>query len=178
MLKMIMAAAATLAALTAGALAFAPSDEIRTQVSIKASPQEVWAFLGDPQSHREWNPFLVNMEGEMIAGTRLVNTMRPSGGSEMTFRPLVLRAEPGEELRWLGRFMMPRLFDGEHYFLLEQRGEETLLVHGERFTGIALWFMDVAQFTSDFEAMNAALKSVVEARAASAGGDPLVDTNS
>ena len=55
----------------------------------------------------------------------------------MTFRPKVLVAKPNAELRWLGRFLMPGLFDGEHYFVLSQLGENrTRFVHGERFSGV------------------------------------------
>jgi hypothetical protein len=38
----------------------------------------------------------------------------------------------------------------------------TRLRHGERFRGIAFWFMSPEQFRPDFEAMNAALKARVE----------------
>lgn len=38
----------------------------------------------------------------------------------MTFSPEVLKAERGKEFRWLGKFLVKGLVDGEHYFLLEQ----------------------------------------------------------
>ena len=83
----------------------------------------------------------------------------------MTFRPTVLRAEPERELRWLGRLLLPRIFDGEHYFVIEDHEGGTRLVHGERFHGVLLWFIDANQFRADFERMNAALKARVEAGA-------------
>jgi hypothetical protein len=154
--------AAAALALIAGAFAAAPRAELVTEVEIAAAPQEVWSLLGDASSHKSWNPFLVKMEGEMREGARLTNTMRPAGGNEMTFRPIVLKAEPERELRWLGRFLLPRIFDGEHYFLLQKTESGTRLIHGEKFRGIALWFIDVETFRSDFVAMNAALKKRVE----------------
>ena len=159
----LLATAAVAIAAIAGAFAFAPSAEVVTETRIDATPTQVWAVLGNPEGYQEWNPFLVRMEGDIAEGARLTNTMRPGGGgSEMTFRPVVLKATPGKELRWLGRLFVPRIFDGEHYFLLEQRDGGTHLVHGERFRGIGLWFIDVARFRPDFEAMNAALKARVE----------------
>jgi hypothetical protein len=144
--------------------AMAPRAQIVTSTTIDATPAQVWAVLGKPQSYKDWNPFLVRMEGQMIEGARLTNTMRPSGsGKEMTFRPVVLKVVPDKELRWLGRFLLPRIFDGEHYFLLQDREGRTHLTHGEAFRGIGLWFMDVEQLRRDFEAMNAALKLRVEA---------------
>lgn len=164
-MNMLLGIAAAAALLLAGAFAFAPRNEIRTTVDIDATPAEVWAVLADPAGYPEWNPFLVRMEGEIAEGATLTNTMRPAGGSEMTFRPTVLKVEPERELRWLGRLFVPRLFDGEHYFLLEVHDAGTRLVHGERFHGIGLWFIDVDRFRSDFEAMNAALKARVESGA-------------
>lgn len=161
-MKALLAAVATAAILAAGAFAFAPQAEIVTEVEIDAAPGEVWAVLADPAGYRDWNPFLISMEGELAAGATLTNTMKPAGGGEMTFRPTVLKVAPEKELRWLGRFLLPRIFDGEHYFLLEEHNSGTRLVHGESFRGVLLWFMDVERFRADFEAMNAALKARVE----------------
>lgn len=164
-MNILLAAAGAAAILVAGAFAFAPRAEIVTEVEIDATPGEVWSLLGNPESYHDWNPFIVSMEGQLVEGATLVNTMRPATGSEMTFRPTVLRAEPERELRWLGRLFLPRIFDGEHYFILEQREGGTRLVHGERFHGVLLWFIDASQFRADFERMNAALKQRAEAGA-------------
>lgn len=156
----------TVAILVAGAFAFAPRAEIVTEVEIDATPAEVWSLLGNPRSYRDWNPFIVSMEGELDEGATLVNTMRPQAGSEMTFRPTVLKVVPERELHWLGRLLLPRIFDGEHYFILEEREGGTRLVHGERFRGVLLWFIDTGQFRADFERMNAALKARIDSSVA------------
>src|SRR5207247_9664175 len=36
----------------------------------------------------------------------------------LTFRPIVLAADAHRELRWLGRLILPGLFDGEHLFTI------------------------------------------------------------
>lgn len=152
--------------LLAGALAFAPKRELVTQIDIDAAPAQVWDVLSDTSSYPQWNPFLVSMKGELLEGKKLRNRMRTTAGSEISFSPTVLRVENNRELRWLGRMVMPRIFDGEHYFILEDRGGFTRLIHGERFRGILLWFMDVQQFKSNFEELNEALKRRVEALSA------------
>lgn len=159
----LLATASAAALLAAGAFALAPTAEIVTEVEIDATPNEVWAVLTDTAGYREWNPFLISMEGDLVEGARLTNRMKPANGGVMTFRPTVLTVSPGKELRWLGRLLLPRLFDGEHYFLLHEHAGRTHLVHGERFRGIGLWFLDVQRFRADFEAMNTALKERVEA---------------
>lgn len=162
----LLAAAAAAALLVASA--FAPRVEIVTEIEIDATPAQVWSLLGNPESYPDWNPFIVSMQGELVEGATLTNRLRPEVGREMTFRPTVLRVESERELRWLGRLVLPRLIDGEHYFLLEARDGGTRLVHGERFHGVLLWFIDTRPFRADFERMDRALKARVEAEAGGA----------
>lgn len=161
MKTLLLSAAAVVAALGA-ALIFAPRNDVRTEVTISAPPAKVWSVLTDAAGYREWNPFLVDMKGKPAVGETLENTMQPEGGSAMTFRPTVLVADEGREFRWLGRLFVPRIFDGEHYFLLEETAEGTRLIHGETFTGVLLWAIDTDRFRADFERMNAALKARAE----------------
>lgn len=79
----------------------------------------------------------------------------------MTFRPSVLVADPARELRWLGSLGLPRVFDGEHYFIMTAEGTGTRLVHGESFRGLLLWVMSVEGFRKDFDTMNEALRERV-----------------
>jgi len=140
-----------------GACAVLPKREVVTNLTIAASPQEVWAVLTDAPRYAEWNPFIVSMDGTLVEGGQLSNTMQPANGSAMTFKPKLLVVRADEELRWIGRLLMPGIFDGEHYFLLCEVDGETLLTHGESFSGIGLWAIDVSQFEADFVAMNEAL---------------------
>ena len=95
-------------------------------------------------------------------------SVQPVGGKGMTFRPRVLRAVPDQELRWLGRVVLPGIFDGEHFFKIEplDQGRRTRLIHGERFTGLLVPLLrkNLDRGTREgFEAMNQALKARVEA---------------
>src|ERR1043166_415244 len=40
------------------------------------------------------------------------------------------------ELRWLGRFLLPGLFDGEHQFTLQAMASGVRFTQSERFSGI------------------------------------------
>lgn len=166
------AAAVALALATALAAAFAaaPRDGFETEVFIAAPPATVWALLTDPAEHRALSPNLRRLEGHFAPGGRLLLTMGGPGGGEVTFHARVLAAEPGRELRWRGRLLLPRLLDGEHYFLLAAVKGGTRLVQGERFRGVLLWGMDVQAFRPEFERMNAALKARAEAVAAARAG--------
>lgn len=152
------------AAVTGLVLLFAAArhHHLITAIDIAAPPDRVWGVLADGPSYSAWNPFIVRMEGPVRAGATLVITLQPAERDEMVFRPTVLVAEAGRELRWLGRFLVPRLFDGEHYFVLEPIEGGTRLHHGERFRGLLLWVLDAERFRANFDAMNAALKARAE----------------
>ena len=156
----------------AAAFARAPRDGFETEIFIAAQPERIWALLTDPEAHAAWNPMMHAVKGRFTPGRRVRLTMRTPSGGTMRFRPRVLVADPGRELRWLGRLGLPRLFDGEHYFRLSPQAGGTRLIQGERFRGVLLWAMDVQQFRAGFEAGNAALKAMAEAADSEAGGDP------
>ncbi|UQI46732.1 SRPBCC domain-containing protein [Streptomyces sp. HU2014] len=84
----------------------------------------------------------------------------------MTFRPRVLTAEPGRELRWLGRLPVPGLFEGEHRFLLTPVAGGTRLVQSEVFRGLLVPLLErrIRDTRTDFRSLNAALKARAERR--------------
>jgi hypothetical protein len=162
----IILLAVSTAVLILAALVRAPRTEITTTTEIAASPARVWSWLAQPARYGQWNPFIVALTGELTEGRRLAAVMRPGGARPMRFSPTVQRVRPARELRWHGRLGLPRLFDGEHYFVLEPLADGgTRLVHGEIFQGVLLWFIDVRRFRDDFERLNRALKRRAEAGA-------------
>jgi hypothetical protein len=136
---------------------------IDTEILIQASPQRVWQVLTDFAAYPEWNPFIVSLQGRAEWGERLAVRIRT--GKEHLFKPVVLQATPPTRLRWLGRFGMPGLFDGEHDFELEAQGGATLLHQRESFQGYLvplLWKSMEPATRAGFEAMNRALKDRAE----------------
>lgn len=138
---------------------------IQTSTAIAASPERVWQVLTDLDSYPEWNPFIIEGSGEIRTGRKLRLRMQPPGGKPMSFRPTVLAAEPGRELRWLGRLILPGIFDGEHWFLLSPEGDGTRLEQGERFSGLLPRFMSgtLERTEQGFIELNQALKQRAEA---------------
>lgn len=137
--------------------------EVRADIEIDAPVEEVWGALTDFDAYSDWNPFIVSAEGEPRVDAQLTNVLA-GGGSTRTFTPTVLVADEERELRWIGRFGVPGIVDGEHYFLLEEIGNgRTRLVQGETFTGALVPFAGGSLDVKDnFEAMNTALKERVE----------------
>ena len=141
---------------------------LEAEIEIGATPERVWSILTDFPAYPEWNPFIRFVRGVPEPGARLVVRIEPSGASGMTFHPIVLAATRNQELRWLGRFILPGLFDGDHCFTLRPIAAGRILFRqSELFSGLM-----VSSFRSrldgetkrGFKEMNRALKERAEAR--------------
>ena len=142
--------------------------ELRTQIEIEATPDRVWEILTDFAAYPEWNPFIQAIQGQAAAGSKLEVRIEPPGGRAMTFKPTVLEAAPRRELRWLGRVLVPGLFDGEHSLRIEPIGDSRVrFVQAERFSGVLvpLFGKSLEKTQRGFTAMNEALKRRAEATA-------------
>jgi hypothetical protein len=142
--------------------------EIKTTIAIAATPEQVWSVLLDFARYPEWNPFVRSIEGLPSEGSAIKVTLSTQGGKTMIFTPIVFRHHPGREFRWKGKFLLPGILDGEHYFCLSaDRKGSTQLTHGERFSGLLVPFLRGAldrDTKAGFEAMNTALKHRLERR--------------
>jgi hypothetical protein len=145
-------------------------NEIRSETVIEGTAAEVWEVLVDFSRYHEWNPGFEKAEGRAEVGQTLDLTFAKEGGRGMTMHPTVLVAEPGRELRWLGRLWIPSVFDGEHRFEIQEiEPGRVRFVQSERFRGALVPFLqkliEVDTLTM-FEKVNAALAARVAERAA------------
>ena len=141
-----------------------PNRAIDTTVDINADRDAVWDVLTDFASYKEWNP-VMRIEGAAEVGTKLVVNLIGAGGHGMSFRPKVLAATPGRELRWLGKLGLRGIAAGEHFFVLTTNNDGTTrLNHGERYSGalIALERHDSGSNDASYKAFSQALKHRVE----------------
>jgi hypothetical protein len=142
---------------------------IEHQIDIDAPAAAVWAQLVDTAAYDEWNPFVRRLAGELSVGCRLSVEIAPPGGRAMTFRPTVLAVETERELRWLGRFVVPGLLDGEHSFRLKALPDgRTRLTQAETFRGLLVGLVTgtLEKTRCGFAQMNLALKHRAEAAVA------------
>lgn len=161
----LVAGTALVAAFAIGQFA-GPS--ITTEIEIDAPPSAVWTELYATEAYGDWNPFVRRISGDLEVGKRLEVTVGAVGNTPMDFTPEVLVADEDAELRWVGRLGFRGIFDGEHYFILEETDRGTTLFrHGETFTGV-LGYPLLALIREDthngFLEMNEALKARVETR--------------
>lgn len=149
-------------------LTFDHMKSIKTSIDIKAPAARVWEVLTNFGAYKEWNPFIISSEGRAEVGSRLRNGMQlKASGKPQFFNPKILKADTSKELRWRGSLFFRGIFDGEHYFQLEQLADgKTRLVQGEKFSGILsgpILGMILEDTVAGFKAMNEALKKRAEA---------------
>ena len=139
--------------------------QIETEILINAKPKKVWQILTDFEKHPDWNPFIQSIEGEKSLGKRLRVFIKPPDNKGMTLKPVILKLDPEKEFRWKGKLGIRGIFDGEHYFILDEYSEnQTKFIHGEKFTGILVPFVGkILDKTKDgFNLMNESIKKECE----------------
>jgi hypothetical protein len=139
--------------------------QIRTEIIINASKEKVWSILANFSNYPNWNPFIINIKGELAAGEKLTNTML-NGNKTFVFKPKVLTVVPYQYYDWLGSLFIKGLFDGHHYFEIDELSPNQIkLIHGENFSGILSTYIlkKISNETrNNFIKMNQAIKSVAE----------------
>jgi len=139
--------------------------QIRTEIVINASKEKVWSVLTNLEAYPQWNPFIVQSKGRIAVGERLENTLQ-NGAKTIVFKPKVLQVRQNEYFEWLGSLWFKGLFDGRHYFEIQELGPgQVNLIHGESFSGIlsGMIFRSIGADTrNNFVKMNEALKARAE----------------
>ena len=92
--------------------------ELRSEVEIAAPASVVWDVLTNLHAYGEWNPFIVQAEGELKLGATISTTVNLPGDREQKMRRHVLKLQPNEELRWTATQLMRVLAYDEQFFVL------------------------------------------------------------
>jgi hypothetical protein len=140
--------------------------EIATQIEIGAPPDRVWKVLVDAPRYPEWNPLIVELQGELSESREIKFFFRIPPAPRLPGRARLLRVVCGTELRWAGQLLSPWLFRAEHYHLLTRvEGKHTRVTHGEIFSGLAAalaWPLLRAFARPAYRRFNEALRQRVE----------------
>lgn len=134
--------------------------QLQTSIIIPAPVDAVWQVLVDWTQYPDWNPFITQMEGQLVLGHTLTAHI-----DNMVFHPTITTLEPPYQFSWLGKLWFKGLFDGEHQFLLEPLPNgHTQFHHRESFRGLLVPLFKkqlLGKTKQGFEGMNQALKQRV-----------------
>lgn len=139
--------------------------EICTKIQINASPSIVWSIITDFENYGKWNPFIREISGLTREGSTIQIFIKPPNSNGMKFRPKILKYEPEEEIRWLGKLWIPKIFDGEHSLTIKKLDEnKVLFIQKEQFNGLLVpLFTKLFKDTElGFQMMNQNLKKEAE----------------
>jgi hypothetical protein len=144
-----------------------PKTELRSEVEIQAPAAHVYGVLVDLPRYEQWNPYLTDVKGELVAGRPLQVTLSLPEGSTYELATTLTRVTAGAELRWVGRFWsMGWLLQLEQSLVLtEPRPGVTRVAHVQDFSGVLLRFSGrtLTQAARGAVYMGAALKKRAEA---------------
>jgi hypothetical protein len=95
-----------------------PPGEVRSQVDVNASADQVWAVLTDFSSYPIWNPFIYPLKGELRTGSPLEVTIHP-GSQTITYQATMIAVNRARELTWSGRTFSGGVFETTYSFTIE-----------------------------------------------------------
>lgn len=138
--------------------------EVRTEISAPAPA--VYRQLMDFESYPSWNPTVIEIKGVPDVGSRIEARIKLGTRDPVALKPTVVKNDVNKEFRWVGVLFFGWLFQGEHFFIIEEKeGGRCDFVHGEEFSGVCepliTWMLGENTATG-FERFNAALKRRVE----------------
>jgi len=139
--------------------------ELYTEIQINASPTTVWNILTDFDNFSRWNPFIKEISGNIEVGSQIYVHIKPPHSNAMKFKPKLLKYETEKEIRWIGKFYLPKLVDGEHSLSIKKLDNENVLfVQKETFSGLLVPFISglLNDTRTGFKLMNNELKKEAE----------------
>ncbi|QMV69217.1 SRPBCC domain-containing protein [Sphingobacterium paramultivorum] len=139
--------------------------KIETSILIDATAEEVWQVLSEFKAYPQWSPTIKQFEKQPVVGKRCKVFLEQPNGFKIKMNPKFLSIERNRELRWKGNLFFPGIFDGEHYFRLEQVGAtQVRFVQGELFSGLLVPFLGklLIETKRGFDLFNMAIKRRVE----------------
>ena len=140
--------------------------EIKTEITINATPEKIWAILTEFEEYPNWNPFIKSIKGKMEVGNKITVQIAPPNAKGMTFKPKILTFNKNKELSWLGVLLFSGIFDGHHKFELKDNNDGTTkFTQSEIFKGVLVPFFKKNLNTNTkngFIEMNKKLKELAE----------------
>jgi len=142
--------------------------EVMGSVEIDAPVAQVWEAVMDFATYSEWNPFMVEMSGELKVGSVYDAVTRVPGRKDMRFPSKVTEMKQHDRLVLRGT-QIKGLFWTDHSFNFEQVGpNKTKFCQNIVFKGILVPFAGgrIKDVQKGLDQMNEALKARCEVQIA------------
>ena len=160
MRKKWIVAATVLPVLAFVALLVLGRETFHAEITIEATPEEVWSVLTDAPGYAAWNPLLVPVSGEFGEGAEVEYRMTQPNGKQSTMTARVTKVVALEELSQHAG--IPGVLTADHTWRLEPTQGGTRVIQHEVDSGAAMLFWDSSWVQPAYERVNLALKRRVE----------------
>ena len=160
MRKKWLVAAAVLPALVFVTLFLLGRETFHAEITIEATPEEVWSVLTDAPGYAAWNSLLVPVGGDFSEGAEVEYQMTQPNGKQSTMKSRVTKVVALEVLGQ--RAGIPGVLTADHTWRLEPTQGGTRVVQHEVDNGVAMLFWDSSWVQPTYERVNLALKRRVE----------------
>jgi len=139
---------------------------LRTEITIDAPADLVWAILTDFRNYGRWNPFIRAIDGRARRGSTLQVTTQRRGAAGTTRRNVLMKVDAPRELRWRSGLQMPLFLELQHGFRIDPHPDGGVLFRQSRLSRglLAPLLRDGSDAAVEraFNEMNAALKARAE----------------
>ena len=140
--------------------------EIRTEVEIEATPEEVWAILSDVDGWSSWNTTVHASSGQFAQDAQMDITMKnKKGDAGPHYKPMITTCTPPFKMRWRAKMMAGFIFTNDKLIEISATESGCKVTHSELFGGLMFKMMSGAMKTGVppiLDAMNRDLKSKAE----------------
>lgn len=75
--------------------------ELKTKITIQATPDKIWRILQDLKFYATWNPFIIYAAGQVSKGKKFSFILKAPGEKPKFFRSIFKEIKENKELRWL-----------------------------------------------------------------------------
>jgi len=130
------------------------------EITIDATPEEVWSVLTDVSNYAAWNPLLVPISGGIREGAEVEYRMTQPDGTQSVMKSRVGKVVALKELHQHAG--ITGILTAHHSYRLEPTQGGTRLLQHEVDNGVAMLFWDSSWVQPTYEEVNQALKRHVE----------------
>lgn len=117
---------------------------VHAELFVPAPSADIWSVLMDGEHYGEWNPVLVEVEGDFSEGATMTYQMVGEDGTATEVDAEVLMLEPEVELNQFGGIRGILTFD--HHWILEPVDGGTRVTQHEDYAGVGVLFWDPSWF--------------------------------
>ncbi|MEM7369149.1 MAG: SRPBCC family protein [Bacteroidota bacterium] len=128
-------------------------------ITITASPSEVWAVLTDTDKIKDWNPVLIPIKGELKEGETVTYEFHQDDTTSSQMPAKVKRMVASELLNQGGG--IPGILTFDHKYILEAVGNNTRVTIHEEYRGVYVPFWNPSPVELAYGRLAKALKDRV-----------------